>query len=145
MTASARRASPRAAAACPCGSGAPYSRCCRAFHLRTDDPPTAEALMRSRYSAYAKGLDAYLHHSWHPDTRPAAVELDARHRWIGLTVVSTSAGGPDDATGTVEFVAAFEIDRGLGARRGELREVSEFARLGTDERNRWVYVGETAT
>ena len=99
------------AAACPCGSGEPYSRCCRPFHLRLAEPPTAEQLMRSRYSAYAKGLDAYLLHSWDPAHRPATIELDPRHRWTGLTIIATSGGAPDDTAGTVEFVAAFEIER----------------------------------
>lgn len=98
--------------------------------------------MRSRYSAYAKGLDAYLRHSWHPDTRPASIDLDQRHRWTGLTVLGVTGGGPDDDVGTVEFVAAFEIDRGAGARPGEVRERSEFERLGHDERRRWVYRAE---
>jgi len=98
--------------------------------------------MRSRYSAYAKGLDAYLVHSWHPDTAPSSVELDPRHRWVGLEIVATSGGGPDDETGTVEFRAAFTIDRGAGPRPGELHEVSEFVRLGADERHRWVYLAE---
>ena len=98
------------AAACPCGSGEPYSRCCRPFHLRLAEPPTAEQLMRSRYSAYAKGLDAYLLHSWDPAHRPATIELDPRHRWTGLTIIATSGGAPDDTAGTVEFVAAFEIE-----------------------------------
>ena len=126
------------AAACQCGSGEPYSRCCRPFHLRLAEPPTAEQLMRSRYSAYAKGLDAYLLHSWDPAHRPATIELDPRHRWTGLTIIATSGGAPDATAGTVEFVAAFEIDRGAGPRPGELRENSSFGR----HEGRWVYETE---
>lgn len=97
--------------------------------------------MRSRYSAYAKGLDVYLLHSWHPDHRPATIELDPRHRWTGLTILGTTDGGADDDTGTVEFAARFEIDRGAGARPGELRENSSFSRC----EGRWVYTEEVDT
>lgn len=100
--------------------------------------------MRSRYSAYAKRLDAYLLHSWHPDTRPASIDLDTRQRWTGLTISATGEGGPSDDSGTVTFVATFEIDRGAGLRRGELHEHSEFSRLAADG-GRWVYVGEVGT
>lgn len=126
----------RIAAECPCGSGAAYSRCCRPLHLRTSAPATAEALMRSRYAAYVKRLDSYLTYSWHPDACPATLSLDGTPAWLGLTVVSTTAGGPDDDFGVVEFVARHD--------RGELREVSEFVRLGADEGRRWVYVGESS-
>lgn len=91
--------------------------------------------MRSRYTAYAKCLDSYLLHSWHPDTRPAVLTLGQMPRWLGLTIVATSEGGPDDDRGTVEFVARHE--------RGELHEVSEFVRLGAEDDRRWVYVGES--
>lgn len=136
----ARRATPAGpsaratAAACPCGSGAAYSRCCRPYHLVVAEAPTAEALMRSRYSAYVKLLASYLVRTWHPDTRPEGVSLDGTPQWQGLTVVSVTAGGPDDERGTVTFVARHH--------RGELRETSEFVRLGDDEGRRWVYVGE---
>lgn len=105
--------------------------------------------MRSRYSAYAKGLDAYLLHSWHPDTRPSTIELDPRHRWTGLTIIAAIDGGPGDETGTVEFRAAFEIDRGAGRRPGEMHEVSAFSRLADvgsqSGGGRWVYVAESAS
>lgn len=94
--------------------------------------------MRSCHSAHAKGLDAYLLHSWDPAHRPATIELDPRHRWTGLTIIATSGGGPDDTAGTVEFVAALEIDRGAGPCPGELRENSLFGR----HEGRWVYETE---
>ncbi|MFN8052007.1 MAG: YchJ family metal-binding protein [Acidimicrobiales bacterium] len=116
---------------CPCGSGRAYSACCRSFHLRTAVPETAEELMRSRYTAYAKRLESYLRYSWHPDTCPSDLTLDPRLVWTGLTIVETSGGGPDDDTGTVEFVATFN-------ERGRLAERSEFVRLD----GRWVYLAE---
>ena len=38
---------------CPCGS-LPYSECCQLLHLGKKTAQTAEQLMRSRYSAFAK-------------------------------------------------------------------------------------------
>lgn len=93
--------------------------------------------MRSRYSAYAKGLTDYVSYSWHPWTRPDDLELDGTRRWTGLVVSATADGGPDDATGQVEFSAHFEVNGTTGVQH----EVSEFARLA----GRWVYVGEAVT
>ena len=88
--------------------------------------------MRSRYSAFASGLAPYLLHSWHPETRPASLELDADVKWLGLVIEETVAGGPFDAEGIVEFTA---IGRDGGG-RFEQRERSRFSRVAA----RWVYV-----
>ena len=122
---------PATAATCPCESGVAYSRCCRAYHLATANAPTAGALMRSRYTAYVKRLAPYLHRTWHPDTRPNRLELDASPRWRGLTIIRSELGGADDETGVVEFVARYD--------GGALHETSDFVRLGSDDR-RWVYL-----
>lgn len=89
--------------------------------------------MRSRYSAFAKRNPGYLEHSWHPITRPVTIRIDDEQRWTGLRIVRTEEGGTDDAHGTVEFEASYEID----GRPGVLHEVSEFTRWG----DRWVYAG----
>ena len=34
-------------------------------------------MMRSRYSAYVLGLEDYLLRTWHSDTRPPVLSLDA--------------------------------------------------------------------
>ncbi|HPU40371.1 MAG TPA: YchJ family metal-binding protein, partial [Microthrixaceae bacterium] len=96
---------------------------------------TAEALMRSRYSAFAKGLADYLLHSWHPETRPETLDLDPAQRWIGLRVLTSSDGGVDDDVGTV----AFEADHASGRRVETMRERSTFERYD----GRWVYVSGT--
>ena len=88
--------------------------------------------MRSRYTAFVLGEAAYLLATWHPDTRPSRVRLDERQRWLGLQVRATTAGGEDDTTGTVEFVARFKID-GRGTR---LHEVSRFERV----EGKWYYL-----
>lgn len=51
---------------CPCHSHKPYEECCSPYHLG-ENPPTALALMRSRYSAYALGKTDYIIATTHPD------------------------------------------------------------------------------
>jgi SEC-C motif domain protein len=118
---------------CPCLSGETYPDCCGRFHAGLADAPTAEALMRSRYTAFAVGDVGYLRRTWHADTRPARLHLDADLRWTRLDVLEVRAGGPFDTEGTVEFRAHHRVD---GA-RGSQHEVSRFVREG----GRWLYVG----
>lgn len=117
---------------CPCGSPS-YAECCEPLHDGVAEAPTAEALMRARFSGYALGRLDYVFRTWHPRTRPDDVTPDGA-RWTGLRVIATEEGGADDDTGIVEFVASFEID----GNSGELRERSRFER----RRARWVYVDE---
>src|SRR5690606_6815057 len=80
---------------CPCGSGRAYDGCCGPLHDGAP-APTAEALMRSRFAAFALGLDAYVLASWHPDTRPASAGLDPALVWRRLQIVDTVAGQEAD-------------------------------------------------
>ncbi|ARJ06471.1 UPF0225 protein [Cnuibacter physcomitrellae] len=118
---------------CPCSSGLPYGECCGPIHAGSVVAPTAQALMRSRFSAFAVGDAAYLLDSWHPSTRPASVDLEEDTRWLRLDILSTSAGGPFDDRGEVAFEARYRTAEG---ERGVLRERSRFVR----ERGRWYYV-----
>ncbi|HSO65741.1 MAG TPA: YchJ family metal-binding protein [Ornithinibacter sp.] len=97
---------------------------------------TAEALMRSRYTAYAIGEGDHLFRSWHARTRPDDVAPDPRVRWVGLSVLDVVGGGADDAAGVVEFRAQWVSDDGGAVRRGEVHERSRFVRRG----GRWVYL-----
>jgi SEC-C motif-containing protein len=65
---------------CPCGSGYLYPDCCGPLHDGEAPAPTAMALMRSRYCAFALGRAGYLLDTWHPSTRPDQLELDDRIR-----------------------------------------------------------------
>ncbi|MFU8837588.1 MAG: YchJ family protein [Thiohalomonadaceae bacterium] len=116
---------------CPCGSGHRYTRCCGRYH-QGEPAPSAEALMRSRYSAYVLGLLDYLRHSWHPDTCPGELMLEPGLRWLGLKIHHTEAGGPADNEGRVTFVARHK----LHGRAGRLQENSRFVR----HQGRWVYL-----
>ena len=117
--------------ACPCGSGASYAECCSPVHAGRP-AETAATLMRSRFTAFALGLPEYLLESWHPDTRPATLELDHGTRWRRLQLVDTVAGGPDDVTGIVEFRASYRSPDGAGV----LHERSRFSRVDGS----WRYV-----
>ncbi len=119
---------------CPCGSGRPYTDCCGRWHAGAP-APTAEALMRSRYSAYVLRRNDYLLATWHATTRPAAETLaesedDGVPRWLGLEVKRHAATGDDRAV--VEFVARYRA----GGRGHRLHETSRFVR----EDGRWYYV-----
>lgn len=121
---------------CDCGSGLAYGDCCGRFHAGAEAPPTAEALMRSRYSAYCRGRLDYVHETWHPRTRDSGglTQTDGpRPQWIGLQILAVRAGAPTDGAGEVEFIARYKI----GGRALRLHEISRFVRLG----GRWVYEG----
>ncbi|AZQ33662.1 hypothetical protein EJ357_09470 [Streptomyces cyaneochromogenes] len=115
--------------ACPCGLPQSYDDCCGRYHSEASAAaPTAEALMRSRYSAFVKGDAAYLMRTWHPRTRPARLDLDPGMRWTGLEILDTDDGSAFHSTGTVTFRASY--------RGGSLHERSRFERVD----GAWVYV-----
>ncbi|PRY71393.1 YchJ family protein [Halomonas ventosae] len=113
---------------CPCGSGQPLARCCGRYHAG-EPAPTPEALMRSRYSAFALDLTDYLLASWHPDTRPASLAPDQATRWVALELLESREGGDE---GVVHFRATFRE----GRRWAVLEERSRFRR----EAGRWYYL-----
>ncbi|MER5771080.1 YchJ family protein [Streptomyces sp. NPDC001985] len=117
---------------CPCGLPAAYGACCGRFHTGGAEAPTAELLMRSRYSAFAAHDPAYLLRTWHPATRPPELELDPATRWSGLEITGTTEGSPFHSTGTVTFRARYRQH----GQRGALHERSAFERV----RGLWVYV-----
>jgi SEC-C motif-containing protein len=86
--------------------------------------------MRSRYSAYVLRLEPYLLETWHASTRPAALNLEAGLRWLGLDV---KRAAEDGERAVVEFVARCKPGGGPALR---LHETSRFVREG----GRWFYV-----
>jgi SEC-C motif-containing protein len=115
---------------CPCESGKFYQACCKAFHQGAL-APTAEALMRSRYSAYVLRLEAYLLQTWHPTTRPNSLNLhdDVNTKWLGLEI--KQAQNQSETSSTVEFIARYKTGGGKAER---IHEVSQFELL-----DRWYY------
>jgi SEC-C motif-containing protein len=146
--------------ACPCG-GPDFTTCCGPYISGAALPATAEQLMRSRYSAYTLGNEAYLRATWHPSTLPAepVVSDDEKLQWLGLEVKSSlrlrqrkvkegqraaQGGGTESAPewkkdaeqdadhDSVEFVARYKVN----GRAHRLHEVSRFVR----EQGRWFYL-----
>jgi SEC-C motif domain protein len=123
---------------CPCGgvpAGSSYDACCARYHAGAQHlpAPTPEALMRSRYSAYALGLSEYIRDTWHASTRPETLSrFDAADKWLGLEIKDAPKAIGDE--GFVEFVARSKPKGGGAAIR--LHERSRFVREG----GRWFYV-----
>ncbi len=98
---------------CPCGSGQDLDRCC-APYIDGNPAPTAEALLRSRYTAYVLGNVDYIAHTMSMDIRDTFDQIEAentvaRTTWQGLEIREIADGGEDDDSGTVEFTARFEM------------------------------------
>lgn len=127
-----------APALCPCGRTGlakkplAFADCCGRFvdHFDTAPAPDAESLMRSRYSAFVLGRDAYLRATWHASTCPADVAADAATQWLGLEVRGHQLQDADHAT--VEFVARYRVN----GRAVRIHELSRFLR----DQGRWYYL-----
>ena len=124
---------------CPCGRrdaagrALGYAQCCGRYidAFERTPAPDAEALMRSRYTAFVLERADYLRATWHASTRPSQVSFDAGVKWLGLEV---RAHQPIDTThAEVEFVARQRDRTGRAVR---LHERSRFVR----EDGRWYYV-----
>lgn len=125
------------ASLCPCNSGKPYGDCCGPYIAGEKVPPTPEALMRSRYSAYAVVDVNYLEQTLLPGTRddfdPEGAKNWAQSGvWTGLEIRSTEGGEANDDEGYVEFVANYTVDGKPHAHH----ETSRFVR----QDGRWWYV-----
>ncbi len=113
---------------CYCDSGKAFADCCEPFLDGRKVPPTAVALMRSRYSAFATGNTGYLEQSWHAKHQPESLQLNADQQWIGLKVLDHYENGD---TAGVHFIARYKI-AGKGYR---MEENSLFSRVD----GRWYY------
>ena len=118
--------------ACPCGSGKAFAECCDRYLEGDVAAPTAEALMRSRYTAYTLQNEDYLLATWHASMRPLQLGLaeEAPTKWIGLDVKRHEQ--QDENRAIVEFVARYKVN----GRAHRLHETSRFVR----EDGRWYYV-----
>ncbi|MBI4622559.1 MAG: SEC-C domain-containing protein [Verrucomicrobia bacterium] len=123
---------------CPCGSGLDYETCCGPI-IAGAPAATAEALMRSRYSAYVKRAYDHLGNSLSAGQRKDFAVADTRRwaessEWLGLTIHRTEQGGSADPTGLVEFTARFKS-------AGKDREHTEVAVFNRED-GKWVYAGQ---
>ena len=99
---------------CPCGTGKEYDSCCGAFHRGLAKPKTAEQLMRSRYSAYAKTQVEYVLLTTHPQMRKhhsaeAVRTWCTTSQWKKLEIVASKRGQERDNDGEVEFIAHYSM------------------------------------
>ena len=116
---------------CPCGHGQTYAECCQPLHQGAA-AASAEALMRSRYSAFVLKQWDYLSDTWHPATRPQDL-AEGSHpasRWLGLKIRQQRPLADDQWE--VEFVARYRKPDGQAVR---LHEISRFQRID----GRWMY------
>ena len=122
---------------CPCGSGHLIVNCCEPIISGRKEAITAEALMRSRYTAFTRANVDYLLLTHSVKTRPGKerknIELWAKSvTWMGLAILNTEAGEENDETGYVEFKALF-LENGTP---DQIHEKSLFRR----ENGKWMYV-----
>lgn len=123
---------------CPCGSKKLYSECCEQFIKRSEQPATAELLMRSRYTAYVLGELSYIKKTCAPEAlkdydEEGVKTWSKKSKWLGLTIQSVEKGTPEDKRGKVEFTAKYE----LNGKVLEHHEVSDFRK---DEKGRWLFI-----
>jgi SEC-C motif-containing protein len=121
---------------CPCGSGRPYSDCCEPYISGTAQPPTAEALMRSRYSAYVEHaidyiIDTCVHRGKDDIDYKSTRDWSEQSTWLGLKIVDVEKGGPADNEGIVEFKASYE--------RNGLKDVHQERAKFKKDNGRWLY------
>ena len=97
---------------CSCGQSSAYSKCCKPYIDGTKVAPSAEALIRSRYTAYVKGVVDYILETHHAESREnlsreATEKWSKESEWLGLDIINVKGGGENDSEGTVEFTARY--------------------------------------
>lgn len=122
---------------CPCGSGSSYGECCQPIIFGTKDAPTAESLMRARYTSYVVGaidfiVDTCTKNGGERDIDRKATEDWSRNSdWHGLKILRTEKGGENDTEGVVEFEASYTL-RHMKDRH---HETANFKKIG----GKWLY------
>jgi SEC-C motif-containing protein len=93
--------------------------------------------MRSRYTAFVLALEDYLLKTWHPNTRPATLNLaeDPPTKWLGLQIKRTET--TDENTAIVEFIARYKV----AGKATRLYETSQFERIN----EHWYYLSGSFT
>lgn len=112
---------------CPCGSSQIFDDCCSPYINTGKRVPTAEALMRSRYTAYTLGDIDYISRTHDSSAnedfdRKGAKEWADKAEWLGLDIIRTEKGREGDSKGQVEFKAHYR----LKGKDHVLHEISEF-------------------
>ena len=97
---------------CPCGSEIDYNECCKPLIHENKPSPTAEALLRSRYTAYTEADVDYILNTTHPDRRDQFDPKSTRDwaensKWHRLEILNSIAGTAEDEAGEIEFIATY--------------------------------------
>jgi SEC-C motif-containing protein len=113
------------ATACPCNSGLPYASCCEPLIRGVTAASSPEALMRARYSAFARQEMPYLLETLHPGQRSdydeeGAAKWARESDWTGLEILDVKGDPATENSGSVEFRASYR-------RNGEKQEHHELA------------------
>ncbi len=131
--------------ACPCGSRKPLAQCCGQYLSSQVAAPTAEALMRSRYTAFCTGNLNYLvathdGKEWKPSDRKDLANTLKTTRWLNLLIVNTQKGKARDKRGIVEFVAAYRPAGSILSVRpaGEVEQMHERSHF-VKKAGQWLY------
>ena len=115
---------------CPCGTEKAFTQCCGIYISGEEMAPTAEALMRSRYTAYTLNDEAYLRATWDERTCPKEKIIHGEPtKWLGLEVKQHIT---QDDEATVEFIARYKIT----GKAHRLHETSRFVKFD----GQWFYV-----
>jgi SEC-C motif domain protein len=119
---------------CPCHSGKLYAECCAPYHQGTL-APTAVALMRSRYSAYALSNANYIIATTHPNHPDSALPLSKRKKQIKDFCRNTTFKGLDILEVT-ENTVTFRAHLTQKGHDVSFTEKSAFEELN----GRWLYL-----
>ena len=97
---------------CYCGNSVSFQDCCEPYIKGITNPPTAEKLMRSRYSAFATGAADYLVNTTHISKRTLHNKKDIlawsqANKWLKLEVLTS--------TETTVTFKAYYLDENLKA------------------------------
>lgn len=122
---------------CPCGSEISLANCCLPYINRQKRAPTAETLMRSRYTAHVLLAIDYLWDTWSQKERSRSNQQEilawaSSSEWLGLHIISTSGGKENDEQGLVVFTANYR----QAGKLQQHHEISLFKKIA----NNWLYV-----
>lgn len=123
---------------CDCGNSLKFEECCGPYLNGTAWPPTAETLMRSRYTAFARADVRYIGKTL---IGPAAKDFNEKEtldwaknsQWLGLQILEVKKGQASDSTGTVEFIAKYKQD-------GPVLEHHEVSQFKKDAQGHWMFL-----
>lgn len=122
---------------CPCSSNKNFNECCEPYITGKKEAPTAEAVMRARYSSFATNNIDYIEKTFNPEevsgfNREEVNEWSKNSKWLGLEIVNTEDGLEKDNEGIVEFKAHYEA----GGIKNTHHEVAQFNKI----EDRWYFI-----